>query len=417
MGDNSRVFSFILKKYAMYFVLVGVMIMFEFLIRTMGKGSLFHPTNISNLIGQNGYVVILATGMLLCILTGGNIDLSVGSIVALIGALAGEMLTTYSMNPYTTIVVCLLTGILVGALQGVLIAYLRIPAFIVTLAGMLIFRGIAWVILKGITLAPFPEAFKKIFNTFLPVVTGSANDPETKKMVYLVSMIIGIAVCVFIIVFQLLSTRSRRKRGYVDETWQNMVKVISTALACGAILFLFDRLGNSKGTPIALIWIALVVIGYTIFTTKMVVGRHFYAMGGNEKATKLSGINTNRILLLAYTNMGLLTAFASMICVARFNSAAPSAGTNYEMDAIAACYIGGASSSGGIGTVGGAVIGAIFMGIMNNGMSILGIASDWQRVIKGLVLLLAVILDVSMRRNNSLTYRLFQARKLKEEEE
>ena len=393
----------------MFLVLGAVMIIFEFLIRGANKGSLFNPTNISNLIGQNGYVVVLATGMLLCILTGGNIDLSVGSIVALIGALAGRMMITYHVNVYLAILICLLTGILIGAMQGFLIAYLRIPAFIVTLAGMLIFRGIAWVITGGTTISPFPENYKKIFNTYLPVIQGLANDPETKAYVYYVSLIVGLAICVFVIVSQAFTMINRKRKGFIDESWQSITKIFSTVIACVVIFFLFDRLGNSKGTPVTLIWISIVVVAYSYFTSSMVAGRHLYAMGGNEKATKLSGINTNRILFFAYVNMGFLAAVAALMCAARFNSAAPSAGTNYEMDAIASCYIGGASAVGGIGTVGGAVIGAIFMGIMNNGMSILGIASDWQRVVKGLVLLLAVIIDVFMRGDNALVYRIFAA--------
>ena len=390
----------------MFLVLGGVMIIFEFLIRYAGKGSLFNPVNISNLIGQNGYVVVLATGMLLCILSGGNIDLSVGSIVALIGALAGRMMITYQVNVYVAIIVCLMVGLMIGAIQGLFIAYLRIPAFIVTLAGMLIFRGVAWVITKGTTISPFPENYKKIFNTYFPLISGLANDPETKAYVYFFSIAVGAIVCAIIVLAQIYTMVSRRRKGYVDEGWQKLLNIISLIVTCAAIIFLFDRLGNSKGTPVTLIWITFVVSAYNYFTTNMVAGRHLYAMGGNEKATKLSGINTNKILFFAYTNMGFLAALAALICVARFNSAAPSAGTNYEMDAIASCYIGGASAVGGIGTVGGAVIGAIFMGIMNNGMSILGIASDWQRVVKGLVLLTAVIIDVFMRGGNALIHRI-----------
>lgn len=387
-----------LKQYTMLFALLAVVAIFEILIRTMGKGSIFLPTNISNLIGQNGYVVVLATGMLLCIISGGNIDLSVGSIVALVGALGAKLMITYKVNIYLAAVICLLVGLAIGAFQGSLIAYLRIPPFIVTLAGMLIFRGIAWVILQGQTLAPFPVEYKKYFNSFIPEVEGVATDPDVKAHVLLVSMIIGAVICVIIIAARVFSIISRARKGYKDETWKTALNIAMTVIACGAIMFLTWKVGQNKGIPVIMIWLLVIVFFYSYFTSKTVLGRHFYAMGGNEKAAKLSGINTDNILFIAYANMGFLAAVAALMCIARFDSAAPSAGTGYEMDAIAACYIGGASAYGGVGTVGGAVIGAIFMGVLNNGMSILGLASDWQRVVKGLVLLLAVIFDVLSRR-------------------
>jgi len=389
----------VFKKYTMLLALVAIMVIFEFLINFMNKGSLFHPTNVSNIIGQNGYVVVLATGMLLCILTGGNIDLSVGSIVALVGALAGKLMITFQVNIFVTMAICLFTGIVIGAFQGALIAYLRIPAFIVTLAGMLIFRGISWVILQGVTLGPFPAEYRKYFNSFIPAIDGLATDPKTKAFVLTTSLIISVVACAVIIVIQGLTMISRSRKGYNDEPWQKWLKIIMTGITCAAIMLLSWRLGLNKGMPVVLIWIAVVVGIYAYFTAKTVPGRHFYAMGGNEKAAKLSGVNTDRILFGAYTNMGLLSAVAALMCVARFDSAAPSAGTGYELDAIAACYVGGASAYGGTGTVGGAVIGAIFMGVMNNGMSILGLGPDWQRIVKGFVLLLFVAIDVLSRRS------------------
>lgn len=395
--DRSKTIN-ILKKNTMLLVLAAIMVVFEILMKIMNKGSLFAPTNISNLIGQNGYVVVLATGMLLCILTGGNIDLSIGSQVALVGALGAKLMITYRVNIYVTIVICIVAGLLIGAFQGALIAYLRIPAFIVTLAGMLIYRGIAWVILQGATVSAIPDEFKKYFNNFFPQIEGVANDPEVKAHVLTVSLIIGVVFCAVIILSQIFTVFSRKRKGYVYENWEMILKVVSTAVICAVIMWLVLLLGQNKGVPVIMVILLVVVLGYNYFTSNTVPGRHFYAMGGNEKAAKLSGVNTDNILFAAYTNMGFLCAVASLMCIARFNSAAPSAGTGYEMDAIAACYIGGASAYGGVGTVSGAVIGAIFMGVMNNGMSILGLASDWQRVVKGVVLLLAVIFDVLSRR-------------------
>ncbi len=387
-----------LKQYTMLIALIAVVAVFEILIRMTDRGSILLPTNVSNLIGQNGYVVILAIGMLLCIISSGSIDLSVGSVVALIGALAGKLMITYRMNIYLAALICLITGLAIGAFQGALIAYLRIPAFIVTLAGMLIFRGIAWVILQGQTLAPFPVDYKNYFNTFIPQVEGVATDPAVKAQVLTVSLIVGAAVCLLIVAIRVYTTLARARKGYKDEGWQQVLNIALTVIACGAVMFLTWRVGENKGIPVIMILLSIVILGYSYFCSKTIPGRSLYAMGGNETAAKLSGINTNNVLFGAYTNMGFLSAVAALVCIARFDSAAPSAGTNYEMDAIAACYIGGASAYGGIGRVSGAVIGAVFMGVLNNGMSILGMASDWQRIVKGLVLLLAVIFDVLSRR-------------------
>jgi putative multiple sugar transport system permease protein len=397
MEKNKRVLE-ALKQYTMLLALLAVVAVFEVLIRAMDKGSVFRPTNLSNLIGQNGYVVVLATGMLLCIIGGGNIDLSVGSVVALIGALGGKLMITYKVNIYLTILICLLAGIAIGALQGSFIAYLRIPAFIVTLAGMLMFRGLAWVILQSQTLAPFPTEYKNYFNTFFPQVEGVATDPAVKAHVLRVSVILGAAACIVIIAVRVYTTVSRARKGYRYEKWKQILEIIITAVTCAAIMALSFQVGQNKGIPVIVVLLAAVVLGYNYFTTRTIPGRHFYAMGGNEKAARLSGINTDNILFIAYTNMGFLSAVAALMCIARFDSAAPSAGEGYEMDAIAACFIGGASAYGGVGKVSGAVIGAIFMGVLNNGMSILGVGADWQRVVKGAVLLMAVAFDVLSRR-------------------
>ena len=383
----------ILKKNTMVIALVVVMVLFQVLISAAGKGSLFAPANITNLILQNSYVVILAVGMLLCILTGGNIDLSVGSVVALVGAIAGVMIVNNKMNVYLTIAVCLIMGILIGAWQGFWIAYVRIPAFIVTLAGMMLWRGLALIVLDGLTISPFPEDYLKYFSSFLP------NAADNKGLVFGVTIAVGAILCAVYVVSQLIERGKKVRKNYELEPagmlWGRL------AVICVAAMALSFLLGKNKGIPVVLILLGVIVLVYSYYTQNTVPGRYLYAMGGNEKAAKLSGINTNRTLFFAYTNMGFLSAVAALVCIARFNSAAPSAGTNYELDAIGACYIGGASAYGGTGTIGGAVIGAIFMGVLNNGMSILGIDSNWQRAVKGLVLLAAVVFDVLSKKRSA----------------
>jgi putative multiple sugar transport system permease protein len=372
-----------LKQNTMLLALIFVMVFFQIILMITNKGSLFAPANISNLISQNAYVVVLATGMLLCILTGGNIDLSVGSVVALVGALAGTLIVTLKLPLFVSILLCLIAGASIGAWQGFWIAYIRIPPFIVTLAGMLLWRGVALLILNGLTISPFPQNYLKYFTSFLP------NNPG---LVGLVTRCTGIVLCLVVIVQQTADRIRKTKKKYTVQPL--LMFILRIVLICIAILAVSFLLAKHKGIPVVLILIAVVVFAYNYFTSKTVPGRYLYVLGGNEKAAKMSGVNTNKMLFFAYTNMGFLAAIAALMCVARFNSASPSAGTNYEMDAIASCFIGGASAYGGTGTVGGAVIGAVFMGVLNNGMSILGIDANWQRAVKGIVLLSAVVFDV-----------------------
>lgn len=370
----------ILKKNSMLFALIIVTIFFQ--IRTGGK--LLVPQNVTNLLAQNGYVVILAIGMLMCILTGGNIDLSVGSVVALVGAIAGKLIVTYKVDIFLSMIICIIIGALIGAWHGFWIAYIRIPAFIVTLSGMLLWRGVALKVLAGLTISPFPQNYTTLFNNFIPNFFGGTLN--------VTSILIGAILCIIFVFVQVRSRATKIKKGYKTESLISMV--VKCALIVAFIMAASINLANYQGIPIILVLLAIIAGIYTYFTTKMVPGRYLYAMGGNEKAAKLSGINTNKVLFFAYMNMGFLCAVAALVCVARFNSAAPTAGTNYEMDAIASCYIGGASAYGGTGSVLGAVIGAIFMGVLNNGMSIMGADSNDQRIIKGLVLLAAVAFDI-----------------------
>ncbi len=382
--DMQRVKSF-LKENTMLIALIVVVVLFQILIVAFGKGSLLKPQNISNLISQNSYVVILAAGMLLCILTGGNIDLSVGSVVALTGAVAGTLIIDMHMNVFLAIIISLLVGTIIGALQAYCIAYIEIPPFIVTLGGMLLWRGIAQVILNGMTLAPYPNSYLKYFTSFLPKT-------ENNSLLLAITMSIAAVICVVFIVIEIATRVKKVKKGYTVEGMPILLTKLTVISA--AIMYFSYLLGNYKGYPVVLILIAAVVLVYSYFTKNTVPGRYLYAMGGNEKATRLSGVNTKKMMFFAYTNMGFLCAVAALVCIARFNSSAPSLGDGYELDAIGSCFIGGASAYGGTGTVGGSVIGAIFMGVLNNGMSTLGVDANWQKVVKGFVLVAAVAFDV-----------------------
>ena len=376
----------ILKKNTMIFALLLVTAFFAW----QTGGTLLLPQNVTNLIAQNGYVVILATGMLMCILTGGNIDLSVGSILALISAIAGTFMVTLHMNIWVSILLSLAIGIVIGVIQGYWIAYLRIPAFIVTLAGMLLWRGAALIVLGGLTVSPFPDHYLNLFNSYVPDLFGGS--------INVFSIVVGVIISALYIGLQVLSRIDLKKKGHQLESLISLA--VRLVIITAAIMALAASLAYHKGIPTILILLSIIVLIYAYFTSKTVPGRYLYAMGGNEKAAKLSGVNTNKVLFFAYVNMAFLSAVAALVCVARFNSAAPTAGMNYEMDAIGACYIGGASAYGGIGTVPGVVIGAIFMGVINNGMSIMGIDNNLQKVIKGMVLLAAVTFDVLSKRRS-----------------
>lgn len=377
----------IFKKYTMVVVLILVTLFFTW--RT--NGAMLYSQNINNLIAQNAYVFILTTGMLLCILTGGNIDLSVGSVVCFVGAIGGELMVNKDVSPILAMAIMLVTGILIGAWQGFWIAYVRVPPFIVTLAGMLMFRGLSNVVLDGLTIAPMHGNYLAIYNYYV-------SDFFNVNGINMTCMIAGIIVTIVYIIITLRGRNNKIKKGYEVESLVNMFGKM--AVLAAVILFVTYKLARYKGIPNTLIWVAVIVLIYSYITNKTTIGRHFYAVGGNEKAAQLSGINTNRVYFLAYMNMGMLTAIAAMVTIARLNSANPTAGTNYEMDAIGSCFIGGASAYGGIGTVPGVIIGATLMGVINLGMSIMGVDANWQKVVKGAVLLAAVIFDVITKKKS-----------------
>lgn len=375
----------IVKKYTMIIVLILVTAFFTW--KTGGK--ILLPQNVSNLIAQNAYVFVLATGMLLCILTGGNIDLSVGSVVCFVGAIGATLMENQGMNVYAAIAVMVLVGLVIGAWQGFWIAYVHVPPFITTLSGMLVFRGLSNVVLQGMTVSLKSETFIKLFgggaDCYIPDLFGMEGFNMT-------CMLVGVVACVIYVIIQLKNRITRARKGYEMENLGSMVA--KTIAICAVVLLFTLRLAQYRGIPTALIWVMVVVLLYGYITSNTTIGRYFYAVGGNEKATKLSGINTKNVYFLAYLNMGLLSALAGMLTIARMTSAQPTYGQNYEMDAIGSCFIGGASAYGGTGTVPGVIVGAVLMGVINLGMSIMGVDANYQKVVKGLVLLAAVIFDV-----------------------
>ena len=383
-----------IKKYTMILMLILITAFFAW--RT--GGAILLPMNVSSLISQNAYVFILATGMLLCILTGGNIDLSVGSVVCFVGAIGAILMVNKGVAMVPAIIIMLVIGIVIGAWQGFWIAFVRIPPFIVTLAGMLIFRGLSNVVLDGLTVSiqscvTFVNLFGGGANCYIPDFFGNGS-------LNITCVIAGIVAALIYIVAQVMGIMNKKKKGY--EMGNTVGMIAKTALISVVILVFTFRLAQHKGIPSVLIWVLIVVLVYTYITSNTTVGRYFYAVGGNEKATKLSGINTNKVYFLAYLNMGFLSALAGMVTIARLTSAQPTYGQNYEMDAIASCFIGGASAYGGIGTVPGVIVGAVLMGVINLGMSLMGVDQNMQRVVKGLVLLAAVIFDVVSKRGGSL---------------
>ncbi|MDD2959013.1 MAG: sugar ABC transporter permease [Lachnospiraceae bacterium] len=383
---NSKVKDFIMK-YTMVIALVVVFVLFC----GLTGGRLLYAQNMSNLMLQNGYVLVLACGMLLCILTGGNIDLSVGSVVCLVGGLAAMLLNNFGLNPILTILACMILGLLVGCWQGYWIGYVHIPPFITTLAGMFVFRGFGRLVLDNKTVAIKEKGFLNIFTSYVQI--PGLDDVKSYS-----AIIVGALIAVYVIFSTAKSRANKTKKGYRQNSAASDYgkSVVIAAL----ILWYSTLLSQYKGIPVMLIWVVVICLIYNFITSKTAFGRYFYAVGGNENATRLSGIDTNKIYFVAYANMGLLAGLAGLLCAARVGSVNGNTGTSFEMDAIGSCFIGGASAYGGSGTVGGVVIGALLLGIINMGMSIMGIGDSWQYVVKGGVLLVAVIFDVISTRKS-----------------
>jgi putative multiple sugar transport system permease protein len=393
-----------LREYGLVLALIIIMLFFQF----TTDGTLFKPLNLSNLVQQNSFIIVMALGMLLVIVAG-HIDLSVGSVAGFIGALAAMMMVIWPLgifsNPIVVSIFCLVVGAGIGAAQGYWIAYHRIPSFIVTLAGMLIFRGLCQALLGGgSSVGPLPAGFKELSSGFIPEILGTITlvEPTVNAAgktvfgsgleLHMTSVVIGLIGVLAYAYFGISARRTRERHGYEAEPF--VLFAVKTAVISLLTLFLVYQFAIYKGLPIVLVVMGL-LIGLFVFVTKrMVIGRRVYALGGNPKAAQLSGIKTERLTLYVFINMGVLSALGGLIIAARLGQAVPAAGLGSELDVIAAVFIGGASAMGGVGQVIATVVGGFIMGVMNNGMSIMGVNVDWQQVVKGLVLLGAVIFDV-----------------------
>ena len=389
-----------LRDYGLLLVLILIMLFFQW---TTG-GTLFKPVNLTNIVLQNSYIIVMALGMLLVIVAG-HIDLSVGSVSGFIGALAAMLMIGWKFppelaflaNPFVAAIICLVVGAVIGAVQGWLIAYHRIPAFIVTLAGMLIFKGLSLALLEGKSVGPFPPEFQMLSAGFIPDFIGPitlipASEGVQPLVLHGATLTIGIVAVLAMILFAIRTRARRSARGYETEPFAFFA--IKNIVIAGLVLFFTYMLASYKGLPNVLVVMGVLIAGFVFLTKRTTFGRRIYAIGGNPKAAALSGIKTERLTFYIFAIMGALAALAGMIYAARLNSATPKAGQGLELDVIAAVFIGGASALGGVGQVAGAVIGAFIMGVLNNGMSIMGVNIDWQQMIKGIVLLAAVFFDL-----------------------
>ena len=384
MGHLKRMIRSNIRQYTMGIALAVLVIILEI----VTEGAMLRPLNVSNLIHQNMYVFILGMGMLLCVLTGGNIDLSVGSIVVFAGAVCGVLMVDLRMSAFPAILLVLLTGLLVGAWNGFWISVVKVHPWITTLAGELLFRGLAQVILNGRSIGPYPDAFQFLATGFFPDIVEGAER-------HMLTLLFGVVISVVFIVVTLWGTARDRRRGLPTASAASLaVKIIFFTVCINALCYV---LSGYKGFSFAMVLLLVLILIFSFITKKSVFVRHLYAMGGNIKAARLSGINTDKLMFIVYTISGLMATIAGILVCARLNSASPKAGEGYETDAIAACFLGGASISGGAGTVFGVMVGALIMGVLNNGMSLLGVSIDWQSAIKGLVVLVAVAFDMFLK--------------------
>ncbi len=372
------------RQYGMLVALALIVVLFQI----WTNGILLRPLNVTNLIQQNSYILILAIGMVIVII-GRHIDLSVGSIAAFVGAAAAVMMVRYGFSWPTAVALSLLMGAVIGAWQGFWIAYIGVPSFIVTLAGMLLFRGGTQILLQGQSVAPFPTGFQRISNGFLPEGGPISNYHD-------LTLLIGALVIVLAVVQEVRDRRMQARYGF---DWLPRSLFLLKCAGIVVVLAVFTLLlASYQGVPVVLLIFGALFVLYGFVMRNTVLGRHVYAVGGNLAAARLSGVKDKRVDFLIFVNMGVLSALAGLVYAARLNAGTPNAGINFELEAIAAAFIGGASASGGVGTVLGAVIGGLVLGVLNNGMSIVGIGTDYQQVIKGLVLLAAVAFDVYNKR-------------------
>ena len=379
----------IIKKNAMLIILVLVFLFFTI----MTGGQMFQPLQFNALITQNAYVYVLATGMLICMLTGGNIDLSAGSFVCFVGVLGAKLMVEKGMSAGLGIVTMLLIGAVYGCALGYIIAYVNVPPWIATLAGYLAFRGWGVALMDGASnISPLPNSFCKMFTGKVPDIFGVAGFNVT-------CLLVGIIVSVIYVVLQVKSRATKIRKGYEAETATNLI--IRCVIAVAVVVLFAVKLAQAGGIPFMLIWVAVIVLIYNFVCSKTDLGRYFYTMGGNAEATRLSGVDTKKMMFLAYLNMCIMSVIAAWLTMARFQAANSTAGTNYEMDAIAACVVGGVSAYGGSGSVFGMIVGATLIGVINLGMSLMGVDANWQKVVKGVVLLGAVVFEIMSNRKKA----------------
>ncbi len=380
LGLNKKDMSAIVKKNSMLLVCLAIVAFFSIIT----QGMMLRPMNISNILVQNAYIIIVATGMLCCILTGGNVDLSSGAVAGLLAVVCGKFVIEFGVNPIIGIIAVLFFGLLIGMFSGSVIAFLHVPPFIATLAAFSIWQGLMYVLLDGKSYSIYPETFKNLFTGFIPDFFNGEN-------IHITTIILGIMLCALIVVLDVLNRKEKIKYG-IPVSSKNMAIAKYVVIIAG-VMFLTYSFASYKGMPIVLFTVGIVVALYTFILEKTVIGRQLYAVCGNRKAAQLSGIRDDLILFAAYVNISVLVAIAAMVYTARIDAATSTIGINWHGDAIAACYIGGASPKTGKGTVIGAMLGALVIGLLNNGMALMGLNSNYQLIVKGLVLIVAVYFD------------------------
>ena len=381
----------ILKEHTMKIVLVLVVLFFTY----TTKGKMLEPSSFNALINQNAYVFVLATGMMMCMLIKGNIDLSVGAVICFVDAVAAILMTEKGVSVPVTMLVTLAIGLVIGALMGWLIAYINIPPWIATLGGFLAFRGLGTAILIPTGPLSIGKEFGNLFNAYIPNILPTIG----KNKFNTTSLVIGIICCIILALVMIRERAVKIKKGYEADSLVSVI--VKLVLLCAVIMLFAVKLGQykvgkgaGKGIPVVLVWVAVILLIYNFIASKTTLGRYFYAMGGNMEATRLSGINTKFILFLAYLNMQFLTVIAGWMTLARNSGANGTMGTNFELDAISACIVGGVSAYGGSGSVFGMVVGATLIGVINYGMFLMNIDANWQKVVKGVVLLAAVVFEI-----------------------
>ena len=376
-----------MRDYGMFIALIFIIVLFQILT----NGNMLLPMNISGLILQNSYLICISVGMFFCILTG-NVDLAVGSSLGFCSAVGGWLIVHHGVNMWLGILLVLLVGLAIGSFQGFFIAKLKVPPFIATLAGMLVFQGGALCILQGHSISPFPPAFQFIASGYVleDVEVGGMN---------LFALLFGLLFCALVIYSEWSQIRKDKKYGF--EKINIGVSVVKVVLFCAGLLFITFKLANARGIPVVLLILSVIIAVYHFIASKTVLGRHVYALGGNAKAAALSGVKVDKMMFTVYANCGFMAALGGILVAARLNAASTTAGSGNELDAIASCYIGGCAAAGGEGKILGVVVGALVMGVLNNGMSMMGIGTDIQKIVKGLILLLAVTFDIYSKSKSS----------------